>query len=171
MSNTGPLSTAFNLSGVSTARPVIADGHLCHARFAGVKLLPTEKGNMMSWEFHLLDEAPTGELGKSVKPGFSLNERIYLYGKDVPPGEIPPRAIVNMCKIIDAILGTDNPENKKGRPVRPDFSTDSIEQTVAKMNEAMLAQEVWFIVKVKNDDKYGAQNDIAKFIFREDLKA
>jgi len=169
MSN-GPLSTAFNLSGVSTARPVIADGHLCKARFAGVKLVPNDKGNMLSWEFHLLDPAPSSE-GKQINPGFSLNNRVFLYGKDVAPGEIPERAIAQICRMTDAILGTGDPDNKKGKPVRPDFSAGSLEETVAKMNEAMLAKEVYFTVKVKNDEQYGAQNEIAKFTFPGDLNA
>lgn len=158
MSESSPLSISLDLSQVKTTKPVIVDAHWCHGRFANCKESTNEKGKSLNFEFHLLDPAPTDD-GKEVKPGFPVFRNVALYDKNTPPGQLPDWVMPLISKIIDACLGTGDPDNDKGKPPRPVFDQNLISVLVGK--------ELWFKVKAKTGEFQG--NDITEFRFPGDV--
>lgn len=131
MSETAPVSIAMDLSSHKTTVPVIANDRWVKARLANLTQASNEKGNMLKFEYHLLEPAPTVD-GGQVSPGFPIFENVVLYNKDTPPGQIPEMAKSRICKRIDAMLGTGDPGNKKGRPERPNFSGELVPTLIGK---------------------------------------
>ncbi len=164
------LFTNFNLSEAKTSIPIIAADHKCKVRLAGVKGKSSEKGDSLSFQYDLLEPAPTGDGGR-VEPGFPLFDNVTFYDKNTPQGEIPARSITKLGKIIDALLGTGDNGNKAGKPARPAIGAgvNSIEELAAAFTEALLAREMFVKVRVKTGDFEG--NEVASYINPADLKA
>lgn len=158
MSESSPLSISLNLAGVKTTRPIIADGHWCKVRFANCKESVNEKGTSLNFEFHLLDPAPTTD-GKQVSPGFPVFRNVALYDKNTPKGVTPDWVLPLVSKIVDACLGTGDPDNDKGRPPRPEFNQALISVLVGK--------ELMIQVKAKTGEFEG--NDIKEFRNLQDV--
>lgn len=160
MAEATPVSISMDLSTVKTTVPVIANDRWVKVRLANLSQQANEKGQMLKFEYHLLEPAPTID-GATVNPGFPLFENITLYSKDTPPGEIPEFAKTKICKRIDAMLGTGDPENKKGRPVRPAFN--------AGLVPTLIGKELYLQVTAKTGDYEG--NDIKQVRAIADMPA
>lgn len=131
MSESVPVSIAMDLTTHKTTIPVIANDRWVKARLANLTQQANEKGQMLVFEYHLLEPAPTTD-GETVKPGFPIFERVTLYSKDTPPGQIPDFAKTKISKRIDALLGTGDPENKLKRPTRPAFDGGLVPSLIGK---------------------------------------
>lgn len=159
MSDLSPLSISLDITQTSTQIPVIVDKHHCRVRLANLGEKTSEKGKMISFEYHLLDPAPTTD-GGQVKPGFPIFENITLFDKNTPPGQIPDWVMPKISKRIDAMLGTGDPDNKAGKPPRPAFSAALVPDLIGK--------ELILVVKVKTGDYTG--NDVVEVIYPGDVK-
>jgi hypothetical protein len=158
------LSINLDLSKQKTSIPVLAENGSgkggYRVRFANVKQTTVEnKGDVLAFELHLLEPAPTTD-GLQVKPGFVIWDRVYLYGKDTPPGEVPEMALTKLSKITDALLGTGDEGNKDGKPTRPAFNNDLIPTLIGK--------ETLIKVKVKTGEYEG--NEVSKYTYPGDLQ-
>lgn len=163
MSNTGPLSISINTSNTVTSVPQIAPGTLAVLRLVGIEQKSTDKGNYISWSYELT--APTPKVGGGVinpgEFGSKVFENTMLYGKDTAPGEIPTWALTRISEREDALLGTGDPGNAKGKPVRPNFGPDIVPSLIGKTLVAKF--------KSRKDDPNATEID--RVFFQGDIAA
>lgn len=160
---TGPLDINLDLSKTKTTVPMVADGHLCEWRFEKAGMKSTEKGQMIVLEWKLTQPAPNTE-GGQIKPGemgATLFENIALFDKHTPKGEIPDWANKRIAQRIDALLGTGDEGNTKGKPTRPAFNAETVSQMIGKTVVAKM--------KVKGGDFVG--NEFGTLTFPGDISA
>ena len=109
------------------------------------------------FEWHLVDPAPTTE-GRTLNPGefgATFFENIALFDKNTPPGDVPQWARKRIAQRQDALLGTGDPNNSKGKPTRPDFDAACLEQ--------MIGKELYATMKVKTGAFTGNEFDTLYF--------
>lgn len=158
MADIAPVSISMDLTKHKTTVPVISNDRWVKARLANLGQVANEKGQMLKWEYHLLEPAPTTD-GGTVNPGFPIFENITLYSKDTPPGQWPDFAKTKVCKRVDALLGTGDPGNKAGRPERPAFSGELV--------PVLIGKELYLQLTAKTGDYEG--NDIKQVRFPADM--
>lgn len=157
----GPLSTSFDLSGTKTTIPTIANDQWCKLRLTNVSEKPDDKqrGPVITWEWELAEPAP-GSDGQTIQPGAmgsKLFDNIYCWAK--PDSKDKDWFKKKMAARIDAILNTGDPDNKKGKAVRPgNFDAGLVSQ--------MLGQCVLAKIKVKGGEFTG--NEIDKIVHLSD---
>lgn len=156
---TAPLSITLDTTKQKTSVPMITDGHFCKVRLVKLEGTVNDGKPGTKWEFQLVDPAPTTE-GGQVQPGFPLFVNIPLYDKEGGKGTAG-WWLTKIAKFQDALLGTGDPGNKKGKPERPAFGPDLIPSLIGK--EAIAK------VKVKTGEFEG--NDIASLTFPADVAA
>lgn len=147
------------MTGQKTAVPMIADGHYCRVRLA--KITQTEKDGKPStkWEFQTVEPTPSTE-GTTINPNFPIFENIPLYDKEGGKGT-PGWWKVKIAKNMDALLGTGDVDNKKGKPPRPTFDAGTVANLIGKEAVAKM--------KVVTGDFDG--NNIASLTFPGDISA
>lgn len=157
-----PLSIKFNTSQTKTAIPLIADGVMTRFRLKSITQSEgTDTANpAIKFEFNLLDPAPTTE-GGTVNPGFPIFLSVPLRTKESP--ETPEWSQQKVAQLIDAMLGTGDPGNKKNKPTRPDFGPDLVPQLIGK---EMIAK-----VKTYRGKDDVLRNDLGTFTFPGDVAA
>jgi len=158
----GPLSINLSTSTTKTAVPMPQDNSYVKVRLAGP---PEETGDegkkVLTWKLELA-EPTTDTAGKPLRPGdfgSTFFRRIYLYGKDGEAKALE-RAGVDVAKILDALLGTGDPGNDKGKPDRPDFGPQLV--------PTIIGLTCWIRVKHKTGEFTGI--DIAEFKHEGDMK-
>jgi hypothetical protein len=155
---TGPLDISLDLSKTKTTVPMVADGHLCEWRLEKVGTRNAEgKGKMVTFEWKLTQPAPNTE-GGQIKPGemgATLFDNIALFDKNTPQGETPEWAQKRIAQRIDALLGTGDEGNPKGKPARPTFNAETVSQMIGKTVVAKM--------KVKGGDFPGNEFGILTF--------
>ena len=165
MANAGPLSIKLNTSEAKTAIPLISEGHFAHWKLAQVTETQVEgKGPMILFEWDLTQPAPNTDGGQIVpgQMGAKFFDRVTLYDKNTPQGQVPKQAMDKICKRVDALLGTGDPDNSKGKPVRPDFSGELVSNLVGKSIVAKMG--------VRNSDGY-VGNEFKEVLFPSDATA
>jgi hypothetical protein len=153
MSDNQPLSISLNLTDISTAVPLIADGTMARVRLKNISQTERDGNPVIKWEFSLAEPAQTTE-GDQVRAGFPLfvtfdTSHEFLMQK--------------MARFVDAFMGTGDPNNKKGKPPRPQFNADTVSQMIG--TEAMAKITV---MKSKKSDYVG--NDISTITYLGDLE-
>lgn len=141
--------------------PLIADDSTVQIRFKTVKENKTEKGTVLVFEYTTSAPCQSSE-GGTINPGFPLFERVQLYDKNTAAGEVPDWAMKRICNRIDGFMGTADPENKKGKPARPNFSPQLIAE--------MVGREAFARVKVRVTPDYTG-NDIVSLSYPGDVAA
>lgn len=158
-----PLSISLPTSTAKTTVPVIAEGQFVKWQFVSVKEDSNDNGKFLTFTCKLAAPTVTTE-GEPLTPespvGNMFWHKIYLYDKNTP-GVIPPRAITAVSQFIDALLGTGDASNTKGKPARPEFN----DETVA----AMTNQFFFAKMRVRNDDVYGVRNDFGTLLNEADM--
>lgn len=89
---------------------------------------------MIVFEWELTAPAPSTE-GNEIKPGdmgSHFFENVALFDKNTTDGSVPKWAQERIAKRIDALLGTGDPDNKKGKPTRPPLSPQVIPTLIGK---------------------------------------
>jgi hypothetical protein len=162
---TGPLDISLDLSKTKTTVPMVADGHLCEWRLekVGTRQAGEDKGKMVAFEWKLTQPAPNTE-GGQIKPGemgATFFENIALFDKNTPKGVVPEWANKRIALRIDALLGTGDENNPKGKPVRPEFNSETVSQMIGKTVVAKM--------KVKGGDFPG--NEFGTLTFPGDIAA
>lgn len=158
MAEASPVSISLDLSKQSTQKPIIKND-LVRVRCAKISQGKNDNGDSIHFEWHLLDGAESTD-GKELKPGFPVFDAIYLYSKN-EPGVIPDMAKTKISKRMDALLGTGDEGNEKGRPTRPNSFIDAIPN--------MIAKEAWLKLKIKTGEN--ASNEIVEVRSIADMSA
>lgn len=163
--NSGPLDINLDLSKTKTTVPMIADGHLCELRLEKVaqKQASDNKGNMVVFEWKITQPCPNTE-GGQIKPGemgATIFDNIALFDKNTPAGTVPEWASRRIAQRIDAVLGTGDEGNPKGKPSRPAFNAETVSQMIGKVMVAKM--------KVKGGDFPG--NELGTLTFPGDISA
>lgn len=173
----GPLSL-FSTSKASTSLPLIADGTMCRFRIESVSVDQPE-GNRTWAQIKIvtktLDPVPSSE-GHPINAGWPVFNTFPLGTKDATttPPDWAPGAV---SKFIDAVFGTGDKDNKKGKPERPEFfDQEAAAQGVAKLSDAalsMIGKEIVAKVAVKKskDDTFGDSNVLKNLTFPGDIAA
>lgn len=129
----GPLSINIPTNEVKTAFPQIADNTWVKLRFVSVKSDKNEKGDFLKFEYDVVDPV-TDDSGNTIlpgSPGSKVFENIQLYAK--PDAKDPKWFLKKLATRQDAILDTGDPENTKGKPVRPAFDNACIAQMTGQI--------------------------------------
>jgi hypothetical protein len=163
--NTGPLDINLDLSKTKTTVPMVAEGHLCEWRLenVGTKQTNEDKGKMVVFTWKLTQPAPNTE-GGQIKPGemgATLFDNVALFDKNTPKNEVPEWANKRIAQRIDALLGTGDEGNPKGKPTRPAFNAETVSQMIGKTVVAKM--------KVKGGDFPG--NEFGTLTFPGDIAA
>lgn len=168
----GPLSTAFDTTNTKTAIPLLRDGEYATFKLDKLTRETTEKGPSTKWEFELQHPVPASE-GGTIEPG-KLGSRqfvnIQLYAN---PGKDQTWFIKKISQYMDALLGTADPENKKGKPNRPQFFVQPVDPTNPQIDpdtvSKLVGQSLVAKMKVKSDGYIG--NEFANVNFPGDISA
>lgn len=162
--NTGPLDITINTKDIKTTVPMVADGHYAKWKLANVSKQINDKGPALKFEWDLVDPAPNTEGGQILpgQMGAKLFENITLYDKNTTPPAIPKWASERIAKRQDALLGTGDAGNPKGKPLRPDFSPECVQQMLGKFLIAKM--------RVKTSDS-GVNSEFASVVFPGDISA
>jgi hypothetical protein len=128
-----PLSISVGLTDTKTAIPLIKDGEQVVLKLGNLTQPPrTEKGDSLRFEYDLVNPAPDSD-GGTINPGAmgsKVFENIQLYAK--PDAKDPFWFKKRIAARIDALLGTGDQGNKKGKPERPDLSAQLVPQLIGK---------------------------------------
>lgn len=157
-----PLDISLDLSGTKTAIPMIQDGTMVKLRLVSLSQITGEKGKTLRFEYDLLDPAPDSE-GGTIQPGAfgsKIFENIALYAK--PDAKDPLWFKPLIAKRIDALLGTGDAGNKKGKPTRPDLGPNLIPQ--------LIGRELVAKMKIETNDAYTG-NRIQNVTYPGDIAA
>jgi hypothetical protein len=156
-----PLDISLDLSGTKTAIPAIADNTMVKLRLVSLSQQKTEKGASLRFEYDLTDPVPNSD-GGVINPGdfgSKIFENIALYAK--PDAKDPKWFEKRIAQRIDALLGTGDVGNTKGKPTRPDLNSQLVPQLIGK---TMVAK-----MRLRKDD-YGG-NEIASVTYPGDIAA
>lgn len=159
----GPLSINLSTSKTKTAVPTIQENLKVPFRVAGINKSHVEgKGDVLTFECDLVNPTITKD-GTPLNPGdFGSKQfhKIQLYAKaDAKDSEW---FLTKLSKIIDACLGTGDPGNDKGKPVRPDFNDEVAAQMIGKT----------FIATMRiRAEEFGGGNEFGQLQFPADVKS
>ncbi len=156
----GPLSIAVDTQ-VKTSVPMFAEKVYIPFRLVDIAEKANEKGKTISFVWDLLEPAPSTDAEHPIKPGAfgsKFFDNVALYDKNTPPGEVPQQAVKKISLRQDGILGTGDPDNKKGKTPRPPFNDETA--------RAMLGQVALLQFKVKTGEFEG--NEITGIMFPGD---
>lgn len=162
MSTTQPLDISLNLSEAKTAVPMVADNTMVRLRLVSLTQLKGDKGNSLRFEYDLCDPAPDTE-GGTINPGAfgsKIFENVALYAK--PDAKDPRWFEKIVAQRIDALLGTGDKDNKKGKPTRPDLSSQLVPQLIGK--------ELVAKMRVQQDEAFTG-NRVATVTYPGDIAA
>lgn len=158
----GPLSIQLNTA-VKTSVPAFQPNQLIAFRCADIQEGQTDKGKTIKFTWELVEPSPSTDPEKPIMPnafGSKVFDTVFLYDKNTPPDQIPDRAIAAVAARQDAVLGTGEPDNKKGKTVRPPFNAECV--------QAMLGQISYLQFRPAKDD--GTGQDIKSFTYPGDVK-
>jgi hypothetical protein len=159
---TQPLDISLNLSEAKTAVPMVADNTMVRLRLVSLTQIKGDKGNSLRFEYDLIDPAPDTE-GGTINPGAfgsKIFENVALYAK--PDAKDPRWFEKVVAQRIDALLGTGDKENKKGKPTRPDLSAQLVPQLIGK--------ELVAKMRVQADEQFTG-NRVATVTYPGDIAA
>jgi len=171
----GPLSNLLSSKNVKTAVPLIKDNSLVPLRLKSLIHERIEKGDVIKWEFVTTGPVDQND-GGQIMPG-SLGSMVFqttrFYGKDGPEAAVG-RAMQEVSRYIDALLGTADQPNPKGKPERPELLDQAAAaQGVLQLDPAVVAslvgQTLLATIKVKTGDFVG--NEISRVYFPADKGA
>ena len=148
---TQPLEIDLDLSGVSTAQPLIRHGHVGRVRLADISGVKNDSNQTVAlkWEFRLVEPAPAQDAEGSPLPDVNANYPIFVrinLGQDF--------LLVKQAKFMDALLGTGDKNNTKGKPDRPNLN--------AAVVASMVGREAIARVSVSHGKTGYVGNDIDK---------
>lgn len=161
--NNGPLDISCDTSSVSTATQMVAANEMARFRLKSVTKVASKEGKpMLKWEYDLVAPAK-GQDGATIEPGgmgSKFFENIALFDKNTPEGTVPAWALKRIAQRQDALLGTGDANNTKGKPSRPAFNASCV--------EAMQGKEL--IAKMKSGQE-GYSNEFGTIYFPGDVTA
>lgn len=125
MSTSGPLTFQLPTHETKTAIPVPAEGQWYRLRLVSIEQLTDEEGKAsVRFNSELVDPTPQ-DGGGTLEPGkfgSKINITVPLYAK--ADAKNKTWYLEKISKIQDAVMGTGDPDNKKGKPVRPQLTQE-----------------------------------------------
>ena len=171
----GPLSNLLSTKSAQTTVPQIGLNQLVPLRLLSLKHERTEKGDKFNWEFQTT--APVQQDGGGqINPGdFGSKQFVTMcmWGKDGLEAAVG-RTMTSIGKFMDALLGTGDAGNKKGKPERPDLlDPAAAAQNVVQLNPEVVGQLVGQTLLAEFKQKTGGYEgtEIAKVHFPGDKQA
>lgn len=160
----GPLTINIPTANAKTTVPFFRENTYVKFRLGKVPEQDEveNKGSKIKFEWDLVEPTETQD-GMQLKPGdfgAKVFDTVFLYDKNTPVGQIPERAISELSKREDALLGTGDPGNKKNRPSRPDFNAELLPQ---------LMGQVVFLKFKNGTGEYSGKQDIVSFTNPQDV--
>ena len=163
--NQGPLSITLDTTNATTVIPMVADGHMARWRFVNGSQIASKDGKpMLKFEYDLVAPAPNTE-GGQIKPGemgAKHFENIALFDKNTQPPNVPDWAIKRVSTRMDALLGTGDKNNSKGKPERPQFGQEVLDM--------MKGRELVAKMRVKTEGEF-TNSEFAQVYFPGDIAA
>lgn len=156
----GPLSINLDTANAKTSVPMIADGQYARWRLTAVDVNDGDKGQTLKFKYELTAPAPSTE-GTPINPGdfgSTFFENIQLYSK--PDSKDPTWFVKRIASRLDALLGTGDAGNAKGKPQRPSFTGELIPTLIGK--------ELVAKMKVRTGEYTG--NEFGVTLFPGDVK-
>lgn len=175
----GPLSIQYDLSQAKTAFPISQDG--IYAKWRAVKvatelrdvkdpsqgLIENGKGKVLKIDFDLVEPVPDTDGAQILpgKPGSKLFKTINLYSK--VDSKDPSWFVKSIAGLVDALLGTADSDNKKGKPPRPplDISAPDFD---SQLSALILGQVLVAQMRV-NTFEGNTRSEFGKIHFPADL--
>jgi hypothetical protein len=102
---------------------------MVRVRLKNLSQATTEKGPQLVLEFTTTEPAPSTD-GTEIRAGFPLFERIALYAKE--GSKNPTWFLDKIARRIDALLGTGDEGNTKGKPTRPNLNAETVAQMIGQ---------------------------------------
>lgn len=177
----GPLSTSYNLAAAKTAFPMPQKGVIATWRCTGVTsemkdlkeesvgMIEGNQGRVLKFEFELVNPVPDCD-GVPIlpgKPGSKMTRSINLFAK--VSGKSQDWFVRNICDYVDALIGTADSDNKKGKPPRP--SIDLASPTIAAdLAQILVSRELMAKMDVRTNEG-NTFSDFEKVYFPADLAA
>ncbi len=177
----GPLSTTYSLAAAKTAFPMAQKGVLAQWRCTNVTsemkelkeesvgIIENGQGRALKFEFELVNPVSDCD-GVPIlpgKPGSKMTRTINLFAR--VSGKSHDWFIRSICDIVDALLGTADADNKKGKPPRPDINLGS--PTVgAELAQILVSRELIAKMDVRTHEG-NTNSDFEKLFFPPDLAA
>lgn len=158
----GPLDISIDTTATKTVVPFYVERSYVKQRLAKCNVEDVEgKGKQIKFEFNLVDPAPDQDGGTILpgKPGGFVFVNVQLYDKNTKDGSVPAWATEKIAKIQDALLGTGDVDNKKGKPPRPPLNAESVAM--------MIGKECFMQFKNKTGEYTG--QDVSSFTFVGDV--
>jgi hypothetical protein len=147
-----PLNISLDLSKIKTTIPLIMDGTMARVRLKDVSQGDRDGHTVIKWEFILVEPTTTTE-GGNVGPGFPLFVNFDLSQEWLQQ---------KMAKFVDGLLGTGDEDNRKGKPIRPQFDSELVARMIGTEGIAKI-----IVTRSKKTDYVG--NDIASLTYPQDL--
>lgn len=169
----GPLDINYDTSTASTVVPLVADGHLCRLKLGKLSSQTNDKGASAKFEWQIVEPVPTSD-GGQLRPGdfgATIFDQIAMYAK--PDAKNPAWYVPAIAKRIDALLGTGDAGNKKGKPTRPSLNLrpETAGAEIDRIAPELVGKEIVGKMKIRKDEGYGEKNEIATFTFPGDISA
>lgn len=159
-----PLSISIPTNNAKVGIPDIAYDTWVRLQLKNISQDTNEKGPIVTFEFELMDPASNTD-GGTILPGqvgSKVFDKVYCYGQDDKKPE-DRFYVQKICKRIDAILHTGDPDNKKNLPPRPEFNGE----TAAKMLGGILFARMG---ASKQQDGSPGRGEIKELKHPEDMK-
>lgn len=164
--NQGPLSIELALSDTKTAVPLVAHDHMTVLRLVNVTQKTVDRPNgagqgaQINFEFTLVEPVPSAD-GAGIVPGAfgsTIFETVPLYAK--ADAKNPNWFKEKISKILDALLGTGDPGNTKGKPPRPNLSAQLVPDLIGKTVVAKIKVDTYEGVTRNKIDTYTFPGDV-----------
>jgi hypothetical protein len=168
-----PLDISYDTSTAKTVVPLIAHNTLTRLKLNNLKVDSSEKGDATTFEWVITEPVPTSE-GGQLRPGdfgATIFDTVYMYAK--PDAKNPAWFVPQICKRIDALLGTGDPGNRKGKPNRPalNLAPGQSRAAIESVMPTLVGKEIVAKVAVRKDEGYGEKNELTTFMFPGDISA
>ncbi len=169
-----PLSFSLDTQAATTTIPMIRDGHHATFRLTSLEQVNGEKGASAKFIFDLVEPAPTTDGGQIVPGGLGAKQFVNIQFYSKPDAKDPAWFVKKASQYVDALLGTGDVGNQKGKPSRPQFfNLEAHKQGVIQVNPEIIGQLVGKTLvakmKVKTGDYEG--NEFGNVMFPGDVKA
>lgn len=178
----GPLSIAMNLAEAKVAFPICQDGVYVTWRCSKVSLdsrelkepssgvVENNHGKYLKLDFDLVDPAPDTD-GQQIlpgKPGSKFFDSTNLYSKN--DAKDPGWFVKKIAGRIDALLGTADADNKKGKPPRPniDLTSPTLDADLAAL---LVGKTLVARMRVSNSAEFGTRSEFGDIRFPADMIA
>lgn len=156
----GPLSNILSTATAKTSVPLIADGQYCGFRLTELTLVDGEKGKTAKFKYELTSPTITTDNTPLLPGEFGSIQFVNVPCYAKPDAKDPGWFVKRISSYVDALLGTGDAHNPKGKPARPEFfDMAAAQQNVLQLDQstvsALLGKELIAKMKVRTGEYEG----------------